>query len=103
MFCADPSPYPVPLRPVCVYSAGCGHCKRLAPTWEQLETTVGDVANIVSVDCTKNQALCSTHGVKGYPTLKFFQPGQQEGAKYAGGRDLGALEEYVKSNTNKDL
>jgi protein disulfide-isomerase-like protein len=77
------------------FVVGCGHCKRLAPTWEELAGAVEDSAVIATVDCTKSNALCGQHEVKGYPTLKFFQPGQATGAKYAGGRDLAALTEYV--------
>ncbi len=74
----------------------------MAPTWEELATAVEDVATIATVDCTKSNALCSAQEVKGYPTLKFFTPGTEAGAKYAGGRDLAALTEYVKSNTRKE-
>lgn len=53
---------------------------------------------MASVDCTKFQSLCSQNEVKGYPTLKFFKAGETTGAKYAGGRDLAALSDYVKTN-----
>ncbi len=78
--------------------AGCGHCKRLAPTWEELSNEANLGATVASVDCTVEKDICSAHGIRGYPTLLFFKDGASEGTKYAGGRDLGSLKEYVKSH-----
>lgn len=38
----------------------CGHCKRLAPTWETLAKEYEDNsdAEVVSVDCTKQKKIC---------------------------------------------
>ena len=35
----------------------CGHCKRLAPTWDALATKVKQSANVAKVDCTLHKAL----------------------------------------------
>ena len=40
--------------------------------------------------------MCSDNGVRGYPTLKFYKPGDQEGEKYQGGRDIDALAAFVE-------
>lgn len=42
--------------------------------------------------------ICSANGVRGYPTLLMFKKGEKTGAKYTGGRELGALLDYVRSN-----
>ena len=48
----------------------CGHCKRLAPTWDKLAEKLnsGDEVTLARVDCTEQTSLCSDHDVTGYPT-----------------------------------
>jgi len=49
------------------------------------------------VDCTtEGKELCSQHGVRGYPTIKFGDPSNLE--DYKGGRTLEALQEFAKEN-----
>eukprot|EP00282_Hemiselmis_andersenii_P003312 CAMPEP_0114144932 /NCGR_PEP_ID=MMETSP0043_2-20121206/19788_1 /TAXON_ID=464988 /ORGANISM="Hemiselmis andersenii, Strain CCMP644" /LENGTH=284 /DNA_ID=CAMNT_0001239339 /DNA_START=7 /DNA_END=861 /DNA_ORIENTATION=+ len=85
-----------PVTFVKFYAPWCGHCKKLAPAWEQLGEQFKDDASvtIAKSDCTVHKALCSKHGVRGYPTLLVFVNG--ESSKYEGGRELNALAEFVK-------
>eukprot|EP00755_Sulcionema_specki_P011450 Sspe_Gene.49057::Locus_26071_Transcript_1_5_Confidence_0.556_Length_656::g.49057::m.49057 len=65
----------------------CGHCKRLAPDWDKLaEDTAGKGVVIGKVDCTVESDLCSTYGVQGYPTLKYWTKGAGKPEEYNGGR-----------------
>lgn len=76
----------------------CGHCQRLAPTWEQLAEMLNeDDGNIriAKVDCTVDKEICSNHDVTGYPTLKFFKLGVGEGVKFKGTRDLPSLTSFI--------
>ncbi len=43
----------------------CGHCKRLAPMWEDLGKHFAENKNIniAKVDCTTDRSVCSDHGV----------------------------------------
>jgi len=50
---------------------------------------------IAKVDCTKHQALCATHQVTGYPTLRLFKVGEQESVKFKGTRDLPAITDFI--------
>jgi len=84
---------------VMFYAPWCGHCKRLAPTWQDLSVKYNkkeekDVL-IGKVDCTVETALCSAQDVTGYPTLKFFKSGSDSGVKYRGQRDLDSLVKFI--------
>jgi len=52
------------------------------------------------VDCTIETALCSDHGVRGYPTVKFFNQ-EKEGTKYASARTLEALTAFIEEQLGK--
>lgn len=77
----------------------CGHCQRLAPTWEELASVFKESkdVHIIKVDCTENKDTCKKQGVRGYPTLLLFETGEAIG-KYEGARDLKNLMEFVKKN-----
>lgn len=66
------------------YAPWCGHCKKLAPSWEELSNHAelpGSV-RIAHVDCTQQQEICTQQDIKGYPTLKFHKAGSSEGERY---------------------
>jgi len=71
----------------------------MKPAWEKLGETFNGVSNVVigDADCTVERDLCSTYGVKGYPTIKYWAPDSpQDGTKYAGGRDFDSLTKFVQ-------
>jgi len=73
-----------------------GHCKKMKPDWDKLMDAFAEHATavIADVDCTaEGKSLCETHGVKGYPTLKYGDPGDLQ--EYKGGRDYDALEKFA--------
>jgi protein disulfide-isomerase A6 len=74
----------------------CGHCNSMKPAWESLADGYETSETIVigDVDCTVQASLCADHGVKGYPTIKYF-PNGADGVTYSGGRDLAALQSLV--------
>ncbi|KAJ9441171.1 Protein disulfide-isomerase tigA [Diplonema papillatum] len=77
------------------FAPWCGHCKKMAPAWDQLEQEFGSEVTVGSVDCTVHRDLCSKFGVRGYPTLKGFKAGSQDPLEYKGGRDFNTLKGYV--------
>lgn len=72
------------------YAPWCGHCKQLAPKYEQLATHMAGESNVViaKVDATEHPELASSYDVTGYPTIKFFPAGSSEPEPYEGGREV---------------
>eukprot|EP00493_Phyllostaurus_siculus_P015218 UN15452 len=71
------------------YAPWCGHCKQLAPAYAKAASNLKGMIQFVGIDCTVDEALCSKHGVRGYPTIKIFQNGKSQ--DYQGGRSAKAL------------
>lgn len=72
------------------YAPWCGHCKALAPTYEELGTTYKNDGNCVvaRVDADGHRELGSKYDVSGFPTIKFFPRDNKDGEEYSGGRSL---------------
>jgi protein disulfide-isomerase A1 len=84
---------------VAFYAPWCGHCKKLAPVWEQLGAKYKKTDQIViaKMDSTLNEIDVPNVVVKGFPSLYFF-PGNNKGkpVKYDGKRTLESMAAYVK-------
>ena len=72
------------------FAPWCGHCKALAPEYEEAATTLKekDIA-LAKIDCTEEADLCKDHGVEGYPTVKVFR-GPDNVSPYNGPRKAAA-------------
>ncbi|GJN93840.1 hypothetical protein Rhopal_006899-T1 [Rhodotorula paludigena] len=84
-----------PLALIEFFAPWCGHCKALAPHYEEAATILKkDNIPIAKVDCTVETDLCSSQGVNGYPTLKVFRKGVP--TDYAGTRKTDGIVSYMK-------
>ena len=72
----------------------------MKPDWDSLGAAYADSKTVVigDVDCTAaGKPLCDKYGVRGYPTIKYFNPPDEDGEDYKGGRDLAALKKFVET------
>lgn len=79
------------------YAPWCGHCQKLAPTWEELAKSLehDNTISISKIDCTQYRHLCQDFDVKGYPTLLWIEDGKKI-EKYSGARSHEDLKAYVE-------
>ncbi|OMJ93966.1 hypothetical protein SteCoe_3030 [Stentor coeruleus] len=79
------------------YAPWCGHCKKLAPEYEKAADLLkesGVAARIAKVDSTVEKNAAGAYGIRGYPTLLYFENGQMV-EKYSGGRTADEISKYV--------
>lgn len=79
------------------YAPWCGHCKQLAPIWDQLGEHFKDNEKIViaKMDSTANEL--ESVQVNSFPTLKLFKSGTNEVVDYKGDRTFEALSKFLES------
>jgi protein disulfide-isomerase A6 len=70
------------------YAPWCGHCQQLKPAWEQAAKALKGIVNVAAVDCDEHKSVAGEHGIRGFPTIKFFyvQNGAIKSSDYNGGR-----------------
>jgi len=71
----------------------------MKPDWDKLAKAFKDSTTqlIADVDCTaEGEPLCETHGIQGFPTLKWGDPADLQ--EYEGGRDFDSLKEFADEN-----
>lgn len=84
------------------FAPWCGHCKTLAPVYEELAQNLEwskDKVTIAKVDADEHKSLGQRFGVQGFPTLKWFDGKSDTPEAYSGGRDLESLTSFVTEKT----
>jgi protein disulfide-isomerase A6 len=84
------------------FAPWCGHCKKLAPVWEELAVAfehAKDKVQIAKVDADANRELGKRFGVQGFPTLKYFDGKSDKPEEYKSGRDLESLTAFIEDKT----
>ncbi|KAJ7773297.1 protein disulfide isomerase [Mycena metata] len=80
------------------FAPWCGHCKNLAPVYEQVAdafASAKDKVVVAKVDADgEGKPLGTKYGVTGYPTLKWFDK-DGNATPYEGGRDLDSLVAFI--------
>jgi len=83
------------------YAPWCGHCKTLAPVWEELGLQYQSSSDVViaKIDATANDVSPSL-GIKGFPTIKLFTKGDKATPiDYEGNRSKEDLISFISKHT----
>lgn len=84
------------------FAPWCGHCKTLAPIYEELAAkfeSQKDKITIAKVDADAERSLGTRFGIQGFPTIKYFDGKSDKPEDYNGGRDLESLTEFINKKT----
>merc|ERR1712038_340696 len=78
------------------YAPWCGHCKQLAPIWDELGEKYKDHETIViaKMDSTANEL--EEVKVLGFPTIKLFKKGTNEIVDYNGDRTVEGFSKFLE-------
>lgn len=84
------------------FAPWCGHCRTLDPIYKKLvQGFPSSKVVIAEVNCDVEKDLCSRFGIRGLPTLNWYEKNADvtNPEKYSGGRDLQSLVKFVSSKT----
>ncbi|KAF7553644.1 hypothetical protein G7046_g7050 [Stylonectria norvegica] len=80
----------------------CGHCKTLAPVWEQVAADFANDPNVliakIDAEAANSKEVTKDQGVSGYPTIKWFPAGSKEATPYEGGRSEKDIVNFVNEH-----
>ncbi|MDD5405661.1 MAG: thioredoxin TrxC [Sulfurovaceae bacterium] len=74
----------------------CGPCRMMAPTFEQVASTLPLKVLFAKVNTENEQLLASRFGISGIPTLILFKNGK-EANRTSGALDAGSLKRFALS------
>ena len=85
------------------YAPWCGHCKNLAPKWEELGAEFASDDNVViaKIDATAND---TPQKIEGFPTLIFYPAGHKaQPITYSGDRTPTAMADFVRQKRRSGI
>jgi len=77
------------------YAPWCGHCKALAPEYDQASIMLQGQASLAKVDCTAHRDLCTKYEVQGFPTIKLFRNDNEDPTDYDQARKADAIAKFM--------
>ena len=86
------------------FAPWCGHCKSLAPIYEDTAKAIQGEPNLIvaSLDADAHKDLAKRYSVQGFPTLKWFPRGSsnKEAQEYNTGRTITDFLDWFAKNSN---
>ena len=77
----------------------CGPCKQIGPILEEISDEKKGVINIYKINIDNNPEIPQKYGVRGIPTLMFFNDGKLVDTK-VGSLPKSSLNEWIENNLN---
>uniref|UniRef100_A0A1B6EZ91 protein disulfide-isomerase n=1 Tax=Cuerna arida TaxID=1464854 RepID=A0A1B6EZ91_9HEMI len=86
------------------YAPWCGHCKKLAPVWDELgDKMKNEDVEIVKMDASNND-VPGPYEVRGFPTLYWASKDSKSSpVRYEGGRELNDFIKYIAKSATSEL
>eukprot|EP01114_Cavostelium_apophysatum_P013747 TRINITY_DN33_c0_g1_i1.p1 TRINITY_DN33_c0_g1~~TRINITY_DN33_c0_g1_i1.p1 ORF type:complete len:484 (-),score=163.93 TRINITY_DN33_c0_g1_i1:9-1460(-) len=84
------------------YAPWCGHCKKLAPVYDELATNFASDPNVViaKIDATAND-VSPRLGIRGFPTIKLFKANEKDTpVDYEGDRSLEDMTTFLRAQSS---
>lgn len=82
------------------YLHRCGHCKKLTPIYDEVATELknqGSPVRLAKIDADQYGSVKGTYGVQGFPTIIFFNHGENQ--KYSGQRSKEFMVNWLLKKT----
>jgi len=84
------------------YAPWCGHCKRLAPIYEELATYYekeSDKIIIAELNADEEKDIAKKYDIKGFPTIKLFTAKTTTPIDYNNDRTIEAFSDFIEHET----
>jgi len=84
------------------YAPWCGHCKAVAPIWDELGQKYSEKGDLViaKLDSTKNEI--EGVDIEGFPTIKMFKKETNEEIEYVGKKDLETMVKFLETGEQEE-